>query len=450
MIRIFNKLKIFSGKNSALTILLKNISWIFTGKLFYALSNLIVSIIITRYLGPEENGIFNYIIAFTTLFSAISGMGMEEVTVKEFNIRSEESGSILLSGFILKLCGGITAFALAIISSYIIKMPYTKMIYVTIISISFIFQAFDIFLYWFQSQSSNKVVTLNQNFIRVIFIILKILLAAFKGTLLHFVIITALETIILSISLLFVYKFNDIKTSTLKFDIKILRKLFNLSWPMILSSIAASVYMKIDQVMIGAGLGDYELGIYSVAVKLAESWYFVPVGVAAAVLPFIAKAYNESEEKMYKLFQIYSDGMTLMAYMASFVISLLARQIICVLFGNEYLSADGLLVLYVWSGVFVNFGLIRGAYTSIKECTRIGMYGTIIGAVGNILLNFLLIPLCGAKGAVWATIITQMLSAFFSSFFFDKTKRLAFIQLYSLFPFVRFFKIAKKYTKTTL
>lgn len=87
-------------------IILKNFSWIFVGKIFYALSNLVVSIIVTRYLGPEENGVFNYVLAFTTLFSAISGMGMEEVTVKEFNVRSDESGSILFSGFFLKLCGG--------------------------------------------------------------------------------------------------------------------------------------------------------------------------------------------------------------------------------------------------------------------------------------------------------------------------------------------------------
>lgn len=451
VIGIFDKLKrnvsSLSGRNTALAIVLKNVSWIFTGKLFYALSNLVVSIIITRYLGPENNGVFNYVLAFTALFSAISGMGMEEVTVKEFNVRSVESGNILFSGFILKLFGGIAACGLAIVSSWIVRMSYEKMVYVVIISISFVFQAFDIFLYWFQSQSNNKIVVLCQNTIRIIFIILKLLLAIFKGNLLHFVIITALETIVLSVSLPFVYRHNSIKTSALKFDKNIFFKIFNLSWPMILSSIAASVYMKIDQVMIGAGLGDYELGIYSVAVKLAESWYFVPVGVAAAVLPFIAKAYNESEEKMYKLFQIYADGMTLMAYIASLLISLFARQIIYILFGNEYLSADSLLVLYVWSGIFVNFGLIRGAYISIKECTKIGMYGTILGAVGNIALNFLLIPVYGAKGAVWATIITQMLSAFLSSFFFDKTKRLAFIQLFSLFPFVRLFELLKQYKK---
>ena len=428
-------------------IILKNFSWIFVGKIFYALSNLVVSIIVTRYLGPEENGVFNYVLAFTTLFSAISGMGMEEVTVKEFNVRSDESGSILFSGFFLKLCGGITACILTVVSSYTIGMSYDKMVYVIIISISYVFQAFDIFLYWFQSQSNNKLVVLCQNFIRIIFIILKILLAVWKGTLLFFVLLTAFETIILSMILPIVYIHNETKTTAMKFDKKVFAKLFHLSWPMILSSIASSIYMKIDQVMIGQGLGDYELGIYSVAVKLAESWYFVPVGAAAAVLPFIAKAYREGEEKLNQLFQLYADGMTMLAYGASLVIMLFSRQIINALFGGDYLSADKLLILYVWSGVFMNFGLIRGAYTSVLECTSIGMYGTVLGAIGNIMLNFYLIPMCGARGAVWATIITQMLSAFLSSFFFSKTRKLAFIELNSLFPFIRLYKKSIKYVR---
>lgn len=426
-------------------IVLKNASWIFTGKLFLALSGLVVSVIISRYLGPEENGIFNYVLAFTTLFSAISGMGMEEIAVKEFNIRSDDSGSILFSGFILKLCGGISACVLTIIASNIVKISYDKRIYIIIISISFIFQAFDIFLYWFQSQSSNKTVVLCQNFIRIIFIILKLLLAVFKGNLLHFVIITTIETIILSVSLVFIYQYNSIKAGKLSFNKAIFGKLFRLSWPLMLSGIAASIYMKIDQVMIGEMLGDYELGIYSVAVRLAESWYFIPIGVGAAVLPFIAKSYKESEEKMNQLMQVYADGMTLIAYAASIGIVLFAKPIIYILFGSKYLSADNLLILYVWSGVFVNFGLIRGSYVSIKECTRISVYGTIMGAVGNVLLNAWLIPTYGATGAVWATIIAQMLAALLSSFFFKETRGLAVIECYSLFPFVRLFKEMKRY-----
>ena len=72
---------------------------------------------------------------------------------------------------------------------------------VATISVSFIFQSFDVVLYWFQSQSCNKTVVLCQNAIRAIFIILKLLLAVGGGTLFGFVIITALETIMLSASL---------------------------------------------------------------------------------------------------------------------------------------------------------------------------------------------------------------------------------------------------------
>jgi Membrane protein involved in the export of O-antigen and teichoic acid len=57
------------------------------------------------------------------------------------------------------------------------------------------------------------------------------------------------------------------------FDIEIGRKLLRDSLPLLLSSIATSIYMRIDQVMIKNMLGDREVGLYSAAIEHLKNGY---------------------------------------------------------------------------------------------------------------------------------------------------------------------------------
>jgi O-antigen/teichoic acid export membrane protein len=64
--------------------------------------------------------------------------------------------------------------------------------------------------------------------------------------------------------------------------------------------------MKIDQLMIREFLGDSQVGIYSAAVRLSESLYFLPVVISNSLFPAIMNAksrdqnqYNERIKKLY-------------------------------------------------------------------------------------------------------------------------------------------------------
>ena len=63
------------------------------------------------------------------------------------------------------------------------------------------------------------------------------------------------------------------------------KRLLSESWPLILSGVALMLYMRIDQIMIGNMINDSAVGVYSVAVKMAEVWYFVPAAVVSSLFP---------------------------------------------------------------------------------------------------------------------------------------------------------------------
>lgn len=56
-----------------------------------------------------------------------------------------------------------------------------------------------------------------------------------------------------------------------------------------MSGFMSIIYLKIDQLMIGQMSGAKELGVYAVAARLSEVWYFFPVAIASSFFPQLLK-----------------------------------------------------------------------------------------------------------------------------------------------------------------
>ena len=193
------------------------------------------------------------------------------------------------------------------------------------------------------------------------------------------------------------------------------------------------IYLKSDQIMIGQILNNHELGIYSVAVKLAEVWYFVPSAIATAVMPHLTNLKLSDSKAFEKCLQKYMSIFVGFGYLIGVLMSLFSQPLILILYGSEYIEASQILCVYIWAGVFINMSVLRGQYYVIMEITEYSMWTNLIGALTNILLNLLLIPIIGGIGAAIATCISYALYAYFSSFLFPKLHDIGKIETKSLF-----------------
>jgi PST family polysaccharide transporter len=181
-----------------------------------------------------------------------------------------------------------------------------------------------------------------------------------------------------------------------------------------LSSIAVMIYMKIDQIMIGQMLGNDAVGIYSAAVRISEIWYFIATAVAASVLPAILEAKKHSEGQYRQRLQGLFDLMTWMAIIVAFPVTFFATPLVTMLFGADYSEAGGVLAIHVWATVFVFLGVAGGNWFLAENQQLISLQRTALGAVVNVLLNILLIPMMGVVGAAWATLISYAIAAMLS------------------------------------
>ena len=88
-----------------------NLSWLLFDKLFRASLNILLSILLARYLGPENFGVLNYLIALIFLLNAISSLGMNPVLInlivkkhRKFNI------GLLISAYHLRFLVSILCY----------------------------------------------------------------------------------------------------------------------------------------------------------------------------------------------------------------------------------------------------------------------------------------------------------------------------------------------------
>jgi O-antigen/teichoic acid export membrane protein len=179
-----------------------------------------------------------------------------------------------------------------------------------------------------------------------------------------------------------------------------------------LSSVAMGIYLKIDQVMIKNMLGNESVGLYAVAVKLSEVWFFIPVIICTSILPALINAKKNSEEFFnVRLSKLYS-LMFWLAFIIALPISVFSKQIIYILFGSAYVGASLTLSIYIWSGISVFLGVAVNNFLLSQNLTKISFYTTAFGAIINVVLNIILIPVWGIFGSALATLVSYTFVTF--------------------------------------
>ena len=204
------------------------------------------------------------------------------------------------------------------------------------------------------------------------------------------------------------------------------------SWPLILSALIVSIYMKIDQVMIKEMLDTQEVGYYSAAVRLSEAWFAIGVIVCNSLFPAIINAKKETEAFYYKRIQNLFLFLIMIAYVLSIFVYFLSNLIILLLYGKEYINASAVLSIHMFSAIFVYLGVSSGRWLIIENKSIINLYRTSFGLVVNIILNYFLIKKHGIVGAAYASLVAYIVAYYLADTLFPSTRKIFVLKTYAL------------------
>ncbi len=416
---MLNKLTAVSQKLSpGLGKIIRNVGWLFAERGLSIVLSLFIGIYVVRYLGAENFGKFSYIISFVGLFGVIAKLGLDAIVVRNIVRDENSSQEILGTAFVLKFIGSLLTVALIVGATSILEDDPQIRWMTLIIALGLLFSSFEVIEFWFQSKVLAGAMVGVRSIQLIVSSAAKLVFIALKLPLMAFVWLILADVFLRSVGIVWVYFKHDQSILLWKVNWAKSINLLKDSWPLILSAVMVSIYVKIDQVMLGNMTDNVAVGNYAAAVRFSEIWYFVPIIICSSVFPAIIRAKQRSEQEYCgKLQQLY-DLVAWISLAIAIPMTFASGPLIDTLLGEEYNQAGEILALHIWAGPFVFLGVARSQWLMTENLTRFSFATTSLGAVTNILLNLLLIPAYKGSGAALATVISYAVASHVSCLFY--------------------------------
>jgi PST family polysaccharide transporter len=411
-----------------------NTGWLMVDRLVRMGMGLFVVVWVARFLGPAQFGSLNFAVAFVALFGTVATLGLELIVVQELLHNTDHVHEILGTTIGLRLGSGLLAVGASVVTLRLVQ-PHDQLalLLVSILSLTLVFQAFDTIDLFFQSQVRSKMTVWAKNSAFLIFALVRVVLIHAKTPIWAFAIANSAEIALGAAGLVIGYRSSGGRLSAWSLTRSRAAGLIKKSWPVIFSSMAIMIYMRLDMVMLKLMKGDLAVGIYSAATRISEVWYFIPMAIVSSVSPAILRVKDDPEvfyERLRKLFSL----MTVTACVTGTIVALLSHFVVRVLYSNAYSDAAPVLAVHIWASVFVFLGVAQTPWDLSKNLLTLSLYRTVLGAVINILMNLCLIPRYSAMGAAIATVVSYAISGVFANAFSGRTRPIFYMQARSFIP----------------
>jgi len=175
-------------------------------------------------------------------------------------------------------------------------------------------------------------------------------------------------------------------------------------------------------VMIKEIMDEKAVGLYSVAVKLSSIWLFVTVAITQSVFPALVESRKLDRQLFLDRLQLLYNLLIKISIVVSVLYLIFANYFVVFLFGNEYAESVPIVIIYIWSIVFVFLSNGSWGFYLNEGLEKFSSIRLIIGAIINIVLNIYFIKIYGLLGAAYATIISYSISGYLVNFIFKKTR----------------------------
>jgi PST family polysaccharide transporter len=404
--------------------ILKNIGWLFFDRVFRMGISLVVGAWVARYLGATQFGTFNYLLATIGILTPFATLGIESMVVKELVENPRRTSSIMSTAFTLRFLAGLISLAICVGVFFFLKHGEMETFYVgCVLALTLLAQALVGTELYFQSQVSSKTAVISQSIAYILMNGLKVVLVLLEANLLAFAVVTMLEMTLGGLFMMIAYKRTTRQNIRLAIDKTLAKYLIKSGWPLMFSGFMIMIYMRIDQIMLGEMVNDYEVGTYSAALKLSEIWYIIPAIICNSFFPSIIESKKIGQEAYFRRIQKLFDILFFISFGIALFVAFASNLIINVLYGDQFKDAAIILAIHIWTSVFVFLGVGANNFLIIENLQIKTFTRTAMGAVLNIILNLILIPKFLAVGAAVATLISQACS----SYVFDLLSRKTYV-----------------------
>ena len=415
--------------------ILSNSVWVIIQHIYSMLTSLTVVALIARHLGPSDYGLINYCASLISMFTTLSGLGLDNLIVSEIIRNPEKEGGYLGSALVMRFAASFVSYpVILVLIASMNPGNSTLFIVAALQSLGMIFQTYEVLVYWFRIKLKMKYISIALVIAITVNTVFRIVLLANNAAVGWFAFSISFQAQVAGIIIAAVFvKKTDVR---LKPNVSDAKALLKISYNCIISSMAIIIYMEVDKIILEKMSGSADVGIYSAAVLLATCWQFIPITLIDSSRPVVLEKRKTSHEEYIDQFKLLMAGVNLMAFVFSLLMSCLGWIFIYFMYGKDYLGAFVPLIILSWSSFIGITGYTRTIWITGEGFYKYEKSYAVSAMSINIILDMVLIWYFGIIGAAVATLITYVYEVLIVPLFFKETRVFTkmYFQSYKMIP----------------
>jgi len=390
-------------------------------KVITTITSLFLIAALTRYLGVSGFGQYTTIFAYLSFFGVLADFGFFWILVREISNPENDIDYVTSNILTLRTIVGIIVFGASFIVSLAISQYKGLEAGIGIAALSMLFLALNsTYVGVFQNKLRMDKAAITDVLGRFIILGLTLYLIRYGFGLSAILWAYALGNLVNLLASAFlgrVYvKFKPI------FDLKYWKKIFFETWPMAVVLILNLIYFRVDTFMLSIMKTSTDVGIYGPPYKVLEMLSLIPTMFMGNVFPIISRYIYAKDERLSSALQKAFDFLLITAMPSLIIIIAIAKPIIQIVAGEEFVVAQTISPIFGQSATSVlslqilvvavafSFLSIMFNYLVIALGKQIKLiWPNLFFAVFNVTLNFLLIPKYSYIGAAVTTVLTEFL-----------------------------------------
>jgi O-antigen/teichoic acid export membrane protein len=421
---------------------LKDLTGVFSSNIFIILAGLLVSVILTRKLGPGGFGIYSAIMVIPLVVVSFAQLGIRGSSIYHIGRKHHDEKDIVAGILQILMLTSVLGVLITLVAFLVLDDESYSRIYIILVLMMIPFR---LAMAYFGGIFIGREQIGRSNFMNWFTEVINLAAVIVFVWILNWQIAGALLSLLIAhitISTWAFFTLNKEFKISFHFQPKIIRELLSMGFLFAFSFAVIQLNFRIDILLLRELSSPEEVGYYSLGVSIAEKLWQLSLAIGIVLMSRTANATDQDliNRTTAKLVRV-----SLIAGLAASIAMIVVTPwVLPLLWGPKFLPSILVIQTIVPGILFISIFRVLSSRLSGIGRPQVSIYVFLPALVLNVLLNLWWIPLYGAMGAVMATNASYTLGTIAYLFIYSKIVKMPVMEIFAFrksdFDFLKEFR----------
>lgn len=405
----FNLKQLLLSNQTDKQILIKNTFWLGVNEIFSKLIMFAVTVMLGRYFGLEDFGIYNYAFSAVAILMILSDLGVMTIMIREIAKDKSRAEEYLGNAMGIRIITSIIILFLAflLLQNFTDSKGYSNLIMLaTLYSLSIQFQGIFVSVLVAFEKMEYVFICKAMYFLGVFISTLIVIYFGLNMNILvtGYILVGILSTIVAVQPL----KKLNIKVKVI-WKKTFWKELLKESLPLFGFIACTQIYLNLDTLIIGKYFGNQEVGLYSAAYKILFAFQGINIINAAAFSRMAVLIHEKKYVNLRRMTMTIIRNSIFVLVPFAAIVSLKSELVMKLVWGNDnFVGAAPILSFFIWVGVANYFRVLISNLLITRGQQKYVFYSIFIGLIANAILNIFFMPRIGYTFSATTLLISEI------------------------------------------